>query len=152
MVKSAKAKAAEKAAEKAQNDQMYFNIKYPMTNQAVINFGQCRICGVEVEINVPNDVDVLGKHYTTNHQVFDVVVDKGSKIRRVHQERNSLAAEGNCIFTVSIKNKWSVATNFNFKNKAFKSLGIQTCKFSLACVVIFVSQLWVPVKRSYHGM
>ena len=107
MVKSARAKAAEKAAEKVQNDQMYFNIKYPMTNQAVINFGQCRICGVEVEINVPNDVDVLGKHYTTNHQVFDVVVDKGSKIRRVHQERNSLAAEGNCIFLVSIKNKWS---------------------------------------------
>ena len=104
MVKSARAKAAEKAAEKAQNDQMYFNIKYPMTNQAVINFGQCRICGVQVEINVPNDVDVLGKHYTTNHQVFDVIVDKGSKIRRVHQERNSLAAEGNCIFLVSIKN------------------------------------------------
>ena len=98
MVKSARAKAAEKAAEKAQNDQMYFNIKYPMTNQAVINFGQCRICGVEVEINVPDDVDVLGKHYTTNHQVFDVIVDKGSKIRRVHQERNSLAAEGNCTY------------------------------------------------------
>ena len=98
MVKSARAEAAEKA----QKDQMCFNMKYPMTNLAVINYGQCRICGVPVEINVPNDVDVLGKHYTANNQVFDVITDTVSKMRIVHQETDSLAAKGNCIFSVSI--------------------------------------------------
>ena len=146
MVKSARTKAAEKAAEKVQNDQMYFNLKYPMTNQAVLNFGQCKICGVQVEINVPNDVDVLGKHYTTNHQVFDVIVDKGSKIRRVHQERNPLAAEGNCIFLVSIKNKWSVATNFNFK----KSLSLSNKNIFIIwyifCFVNFMSSYEIIFK------
>ena len=88
--KSAKAKAAEKA----HIDQMLYNKKYPVQNLAVINNGQCRICGFNVEINVPSDVDVLGEHYTTVHKVSDVFTDRGSMQRMLSQEENSLAVKG----------------------------------------------------------